>query len=241
MIHTRSPEEIVQEFRAIEAIPDKPSRAEKMARAIAFDKMVKDLQGVEYDKTLFDLLCGTQDGFLRGSMRVTLSKRPSAEPVLLDRLRSEKGADVQTEALQVLGTMQSKHAAPAARKFLNSENVRQRETSLFVLGWVGEMEDIALLKRVMRTEANPDLRITAASALRQIAWHRPETKQAVLSALKEGFEQEKSEAVLPWIIVMIGTVAVKNLGLREDKENPDVIRGDLEKAKKKTAAFLKTL
>jgi len=40
---------------------------------------------------------------------------------------------------------------------------------------------------------------------------------------------------------MLGTIAVKNLGLREDKDEPDVLHGDLDKAKIKTNKLLETI
>jgi HEAT repeat protein len=236
-----SPDDIVRGFRAIEAMPETPDRAKKLQRAIAFTKLVKTLEGPGYDKALYDLFSATKDAYLRADLGALLSKRPSMEGFLVERLGSERDPDMQARVLQTLGSMHSKHAAPAARDFLTHKEQRHRDTGLFVLGWVGEKGDVSLLKQHMLNEEVPDLRTTAASALRQMAWHDPKTKEAVLQALKEGFEHEKDEKVLPWIIVMIGMVAVKNLGLREDKENPDVLHGDLEKAKKKTAAFLKTL
>jgi hypothetical protein len=93
----------------------------------------------------------------------------------------------------------------------------------------------------MLNEKAPLLRITAASAHRQIAWRDNNLKVDVLKSLKTGFENEKDEKVLSWIIVMIGTVAVKRLGLREDKDDPDKLHGDLQKAKIKTETFLRTI
>jgi hypothetical protein len=40
---------------------------------------------------------------------------------------------------------------------------------------------------------------------------------------------------------MIESIALKRLGLREDKQDSDIIHGDLEKAKQKTAKFLAEL
>jgi len=63
----------------------------------------------------------------------------------------------------------------------------------------------------------------------------------VLQSLKIGFKHEIDDKVLSWIIVMLGTIAVKNLGLREDKDEPDVLHGDLDKAKIKTNKLLETI
>jgi HEAT repeat protein len=241
MPEQRSPDDVMRGFKEIEALSDEPNRAGKITRMLAFGKLMKSLEGPEYDKVLYDLLGSTQDPFLRGSLRSLFSRRTSAESFLTGRLHSETDPRMQAEALQALGAMHSKHAAQAARDFLNHQVELHRKTALLVLGWVGDAGDIPPLEERMLNEKLPDLRLTAASALRQIAWHRAETKEAVLRALKEGFEHEKNEEVLPWIIVMIATVAAKNLGLREDKDDPDVLHGDLNKARKRTDEFVKTL
>ena len=60
-------------------------------------------------------------------------------------------------------------------------------------------------------------------------------------SLKNGFEKEADEKVVVWIIIMIGTISGKRLGLREDKEDPYIIHGDVQKAKTKTLKFLNEL
>lgn len=174
-------------------------------------------------------------------LRAAFKSRPDAENFLLDKIKTETDPDMLADILHLLGGIKSVHAAQLARQFINSEYKYQREVALYVLGWVGVEGDIALLREHLQKEEDPHLRITAASAHRQIAWHYKELKDAVLKSLKVGFEHEKDDEVLSWIIVMLGTVAVKNLGLREDKEDPYILRGDFEKAKKKAAAFLVTI
>jgi hypothetical protein len=97
------------------------------------------------------------------------------------------------------------------------------------------------MKLPKRAEKNSKLRITAASAHRQIHFRLPELKDKLLGSLKQGFEKETDDEVIPWIIVMIESIALKRLGLREDKQDSDIIHGDLEKAKQKTAKFLAEL
>ena len=61
-------------------------------------------------------------------------------------------------------------------------------------------------------------------------------KAAVVASLKKGFEHEEDDAVIPWIIIMLETILVKKLGLREDKEDPTRWHGDLQKAKQLLSA-----
>jgi hypothetical protein len=103
------------------------------------------------------------------------------------------------------------------------------------------LEDIELLKEHMLHERSARLRITAASAQRQMAWRCEEWKPAVLESLKAGFEHETDDEVLGWIIAILGTIAVRNLGMRENKDDPDVLHGDLDQARKKAGAFLRSI
>ncbi len=241
MAEADSPEEIAREFGTIAALGDQPDEAAKIRRALAWTKRMAGLQGLAYDRMLFDLLRTTEEPFLRGILRSLLAQRRGAESFLAESARSEKDPEMQAEALQALGGIRSPLAAPLARQAVACRDERCREVALWVLGWVGDADDIPVVEERMLAEGNPRLRIGAASALRQLAWSRPESKPAALLSLKRAFEHEKSDEVLRWIIVMIGTVAVKNLGLREDEEHTDLLHGDLERAKKRAAEFVKTL
>lgn len=174
-------------------------------------------------------------------IRAAFMDRPNIEEFLLKKLQVENDDRLQADILQILGTIRSSHAVRIARDFINHRNEYHREVASFVLGWVGNKDDIQLLNKHMLNENTTLLRITAASAHRQIAWRIPDIKMNIVYSLKQGFENECSDEVLPWIIIMIETIMVKNLGIREDKQQPDIWHGDLEKAKKKTAQYLATL
>ena len=167
--------------------------------------------------------------------------RKNIENFIIQKIETENDNEMLADILQTLGTIKSKKALPIAYDFLNHDNAHHREVALFVIGWLGGKSDIDTLNKHMLNEKAPLLRITAASAHRQIAWRDNNLKSDVLNSLKIGFENETDEKVLSWIIVMIGTVAIKRLGLREDKDDPDKLHGDLQKAKIKTEAFLKTI
>jgi len=189
----------------------------------------------------YELLRRRKVPILYHRIRAAFRKRKDAESYLIDKLPQEHDPTMQADILQILGGLRSSHAAPLAREFVKHNDERHREVGLFVLGWVGDKGDIDILRTHMLTETAPLLRITAASAHRQIASRHPELKCDILRSLKSGFEKETNDEVLSWIIVMIGTIAIKNLGLREDKEDPHILHGDVQKAKKKAAAFLSTL
>lgn len=217
------------------------SEDEQVRRNMKFIKMLLSENSPEFVTYHYTLLKRREYKDLYYDIRAAMKKRPQIEMFLMGKYNTETDPVTLGDILHLLGRIRSPHAEPMARDFLTHENKYQREVAIYVIGWVGLEDDIALLLDHMLNEKDPHLRITAASAHRQIAWHHTELKDAVLRSLKIGFEKEQDDEVLSWIIVMIGTVAVKKLGLREDKDDPYILHGDLEKAKKKTAEFLATL
>ncbi len=235
-------DDIIREFKTIERLESKPSPgAEGITRSLAFKKMIANHHDPEYLPPFYNLLRNCKIAILRSILRKDFITRPNAEGFLIDQSKIETDSYMQGEILQLLGHMKSSCAAPMAREYLNHNQNGHREVALFVLGWVGTENDIPLLTKHLLMEQEPHLRITAASAHRQLAHRMPELKMKLILSLKQGFENEKDDEVIPWIIIMIETVLIKRLGIREDKDNPDVWHGDLEKAKKKTVQFLATL
>lgn len=217
------------------------SEAEQVNRNMKFIKMLITDNSPEVVEYHYGLMKNRDYKDLYHDIRAAFKKRSDIETFLIRKINIETDPIALGDILHLLGGLRSNQAAPMARSFINNENSYQREVAMYVLGWVGNEEDIIRLREHMLGEVDPRLRITAASAHRQIAWRHADLKDAVLRSLGIGFENEKDDEVISWIIVMIGTVAVKKLGLREDKDDPYILHGDLEKAKKKTAQFLASL
>lgn len=174
-------------------------------------------------------------------VRAAFLERPEAENYLLKKLKIESDPITLADILHLLGIIESFHAAPLARKFVNDDHDYQREVALYVLGWVGNESDITILNHHLLNEEFPHLRITAASAHRQLYYRLPDLKNQLLLSLRKGFEREKDDEVTAWIVIMIESITLKRLGLREDKEDPHLIHGDIQKAKVKTSKFLSEL
>ena len=189
----------------------------------------------------YDLLKKREYKELYYDVRAAFKKRPEAEGFLIEKLSIETDPITLGDILHLLGGIRSSHATPVARQFVNNENDFQREVALYVLGWVGTESDIEILNEHLLSERSSHLRITAASAHRQMYWRLAELKNKLLASLKQGFEEEKNDEVITWIIVMIESIALKRLGLREDKADPYIIHGDVQKAKVKAAKFLAEL
>jgi hypothetical protein len=214
---------------------------EQIERSMDFVEILMSYNSPEIINFHYELLRNRDYKSLYYDIRAAFDERPGAEAFLINKLSNEKDPEMLADILQILGGLKSSYAGPMAREFVNHNNERHREVALFVLGWAGNESDIAILNEHLLNEVTPHLRSTAASAHRQIHFRLPELKNKLLASLKQGFEKETDDEVIQWIIVMIESIALKRLGLREDKQDPDIIHGDLEKAKLKTAKFLAEL
>ncbi len=217
------------------------SEEEQVKRNMKFIKLLLSNNDPEVVDYHYNLLKYREYKDLYYDIRASIKKRPQIENYLFNKIDIETDPVTQGDILHLLGGLRSVHAASMARSYVSHENDYHREVALYVIGWVGIEDDIKILHKHMLEEQNPHLRITAASAHRQIAWRLSDSKDAILKSLKVGFENEKDDGVLSWIIIMIGSVSDKKLGLIEDRDDPYVLKGDLYKAKKKTEDFLKTI
>jgi HEAT repeat protein len=217
------------------------SDGERVGRNMDFVEILLSDNSSETISYHYDLLKKREYKNLYHYIRAAFKKRLEAEEFLVKKISTEKDSIALGDILHLLGGLRSSQAAPLARKLINNDNGYQREVALYVLGWVGAEEDIDILTTHLLNEESSHLRGTAASAHRQMYWQLSELKNKLLASLKQGFEKEKDDEVIAWIIVMIESIAVKRLGLREDKQDPDVIHGDVLKAKIKAAKFLAEL
>jgi len=217
------------------------SEGEQIRRNMGFVKILLSDDSSEIINYHYDLLKQRDYKDLYYDIRAAFEKRPEAEKFLITKLSTEKDPIALGDILHLLGIIRSLYAASLAREFGKSNNDFQREVALYVLGWVGDQADIEILNMHLLNEKSSRLRRTAASAHRQIFWRLPKLDLQLLSSLKQGFEKEEDDEVMTRIIIMIESIAVKKLGLREDKQDPYIIHGDVQKAKVKTAKFLAEL
>lgn len=214
---------------------------DNIVEILQFKKLLLSENSLEVLELHYELIREHENSKLYQHLRAGLEKRANIEEFLLQKLNTEKDEKMQGDILHILGVIDSVHAIDIAYDFIKHENEYHKEVATYVLGWVGKKEDIDLLNYHMINEKSALLRKTAASAHRQLAYRMPEAKKEIIQSLKQGFENEKDDEVIPWIIIMIETILIKKLGIREDKEDPYTWHGNLEKAKEKTEKFLSTL
>jgi len=228
-------EEIANEYNRVNSCGD------NISEILKFKKLLLSDDSPEIIDYHYELLRRHENKKLYQHVRVAFINRHNIEEFILSKLKTEKDEEMQADILHILGRIKSIHAVDVAHDFLKHNNEHHREVACYVLGWVGNDADISLLNYHMLNESAPLLRITAASAHRQIASRIPDIKMEIIRSLKQGFEHEQDDEVIPWIVIMIETILVKRLGIREDKDDPYIWHGDLNKAKQKTKEFLSKL
>ncbi len=167
-------------------------------------------------------------------------RKQAAERFLAGKLDVEKDPKVLADVLLLLGTMRSPAAADAARRLSTHPDHDVRYNACVVLGWTGEPLDIPILSRAVLADAQPLIRGTAATALRQL-WHRlPDTKETSLEALGKAIGEEPDEEALRLMIVAAQSIAGKKFGLTEKIEERRIV-GDVERARQKALSALEPL
>ncbi len=232
--------ELKKEYQYAKLAENMPEE-EKTIRNIKFINLLLKSNASKVLEYHYDLLKEREYKELYYDIRAAFKRRMNIENFLVEKSKLEKDEIVIGDILHILGGVKSKFALLLAQENENSKNKYLREVSLYVLGWMGDKNEIKILNKHMLEEKEKKLRITAASAHRQIYFRNSELKNELLISLKEGFYNEKDDDVIEWIIIMIETIGVKRLGLKEEKTNPDVVIGDLDKAKLKTKKYLEQL
>lgn len=155
---------------------------------------------------------------------------------LLKKIQIEQDSDLKAEALFLLGTMECKQIKPIAIRFLEHENNRDRYYAIIILGWIGTLEDLPILNERLVNEPNDELRGYAATAMRQIWYNHPESKDAIAGYILNAAPQEKNTEALTGMIITIQTLYRKKFGIKESSYGD--VSGDVAEAKEKMLVFL---
>lgn len=125
--------------------------------------------------------------------------------------------------------MRSKYAREIALENITIRKGDLRYRSIIVLGWVGNQKDIIILNDRLLNDPDGQLRGYAATAMRQIWFNHPKTKDGILHYLKEAIVKEEDERALEGIIITAQELLKKKLGLKETKYGD--VTGDYQSCK----------
>ena len=233
-------ERIVSCYNTMKAI-DATDEAGKIKAKFVLENLLLSTNDLSVIDFQYDCLGDTTDKWAYLTCRAAFTKRSNIEPYLLTKFASECDNHKKADVIHILGRIRSNKALALALENVDSNDTYLREVCLYVIGWTGQLNEINLLSKHLTSESTQKLKITAGSALRQIAWRITDSKNEILKVLKQAFYQENDRLVIARIIELISSITVKNLGLREDKENPDELLGDVDKAIIRAKIFLESI
>ncbi|WP_295841484.1 HEAT repeat domain-containing protein [uncultured Apibacter sp.] len=150
---------------------------------------------------------------------------------LLEKLHTEKDPDLKAEALFILGVMECQEVKPIALEFLKSKNYKQQYYGIIVIGWLGNSEDIPVLEKEMMKNDEHQLRLYAATALRQIFFNHAKLKKKIILAYWNALNTEEDVEVAKAIIACVQDLLKTKLGIRESMTEGMI--GNLDIAKPK--------
>nr|WP_232816374.1 HEAT repeat domain-containing protein [Chryseobacterium capnotolerans] len=112
----------------------------------------------------------------------------------------------------------------------NDEDVRYK--AIVAIGWLGDSSTINVLENNFDIEKENLLRGFTITAMRQIYFRNPDTKESILSFILSKIKIESDEEVLAIMIAVIQDLTKTKFGLKEDP-NTGEISGDIVKSKEK--------
>jgi HEAT repeat protein len=174
-------------------------------------------------------------------LRAAFIKRgPQIGSFLLEKAEHEQDETMRADLVHLLGRIEHPAAVPMAREALKSPDPNTRHVGCYVLGWLGEREDLDLLNERLLKDEDAFVRRTAATAHYQFYEHAKRLKNAVLKSLHEGLVAETDDAVAGWIVLAVQYVLGKRFGIKWDSEE-DALEGDIPAAREKCLRALDKL
>jgi hypothetical protein len=195
-----------------------------------------DIDILEYH---FSLLSKVDDEYLYRDILYFFSERKDkivVEDFLYSKYFREKSETIKSDILKVLGDLKSSVARTIALKDINSKSYDLRYSCIIVLGWVGTEEDLIILNNQMLNDPEAKLREYSATAMRQIWYNYPDTREEITGYIYQAALQEKNEEALTGMIITIQDLYRKKFGIKESKYGD--ISGNVLKAKEKMMMFL---
>ncbi len=181
------------------------------------------------------------DAEFRARRTAFLREGDRAESYLLSRLAHETVPDLQGDVLQILGKFRyqggkrTSETATWARRLLESPVATVRCRALWVLGWVGSLEDLERLSKALRGDEDAENRGWAATAMMQLHLEDETHAAEWLVPLKRALSEEKTDLALEKILVSIQEITGKRLGLKassHERPSPEKLQAALRKALK---------
>jgi HEAT repeat protein len=198
-----------------------------------FARKLRNSTSAQDVATHYELLRDRENSQLYRYLRGAFAERGKpGQEFLREQLPREQDAAMKADGLTMLGAMKSPLALPMAREALTSNVADLRYRGAYVLGWLGNKQDIARLHRLLREDPDVKVRSTAAAAHFQVFHRLPQHRQALLASLHDALRNESDPTVAGWIIVEVQDILKKRFGLKENVDD-GVVEGDVEQARER--------
>lgn len=157
---------------------------------------------------------------------------------LEEKLKTETDALAKSNVIHLIGLSYNKEYLPYILPYLDDANDEIRYKAIIACGWLGDAEDIKILKEHYATEKDALLRGFIVSAMRQIFFRHKETKQQIVDFIYVKMPEETYNELLAIMIVVLQDLTKVKFGLKEDSYSGE-ISGDIAKAKDKVLKKIK--
>lgn len=154
----------------------------------------------------------------------------------LKKYREEKDSSQKAEILKSLGKLKNPMTKDLVMENINSSNYTLRYASIIVLGWIGTSKDIKILNERMVNDVDGKLRGFSATAMRQIWYNFPKTKDTIANDIYQAALNEKNNDAIICMIITIQDLYKKKFGIKESRYGD--VSGDVISAKEKMMTFL---
>lgn len=232
-----------KELSTIQEIYQEMQQNEKwLSIYFTFEELLLESDSVEYLELHYNYLKDRQKEALYYYIRNAFGKRQSKDIVssfLKSKFEQEEDTITQGDVIQILGNIKSKYAELLALDNIHSNNQDIRYRCIIVLGWVGKSQTLSILDERMLNDDIGQLRGYAATAMRQIWYNHPKTKEKITELIKNAISNEIDNEALIGMIITIQDMYRKKFGLKESVYGD--ISGNVQEAKDKTLKFINKL
>ena len=188
----------------------------------------------------FEILKDQNDEYLRRDLFAFFSERKDkdrADEFLYKKYKEGiEDISLRADTIQIMGHLRGKHTKEVVLENISISEGDLRYRSIIVLGWVGSKTDLKVLNERLLTDPAPQLRGYAATAMRQIWFNHPKSKDEILKYIKKAIPEENEKKALEGMIITAQELLKKKLGLKESKYGE--VTGDIKASKVKAIAAL---
>lgn len=205
----------------------------------AFEKLLLESDSEEYLELHYNYLKDRRKEALYHYIKNAFGNRTGKDSVSLFlkmKFEQEKDFITQGDIIQILGNLKSNYAEKIALDYIHDDNQDIRYRCIIVLGWVGTSKVLSALNERMLNDESGRLRGYAATAMRQIWYNHPKSKDEIAGLIKKAINDEIDNEALIGMIITIQDMYRKKLGLKESTYGD--VSGNVLEAKDKTIKFL---